>query len=895
MLSSRNQLPLLIVLTLFGTIGVRADLVDGLQGYWSFEGGFENLGCAEGGDLTGELAFLTNGAPGGSTPNQAYRFNGSNGLDTGLTPDDLNIADGDFTVAAWICVNGMDANWQSPVSEEGDRFRFGVNNGALGINTDTNGTFSERPIERDQWTHIAGVGDEDGMLGLYINGQHASKTPPVPGFPKMDMGNLNIGDQFNGDIDDVAIWDRILSGDEIEALASGASPQALPQGDPESFIYTGPYGEGGTWNVYQVGGVVGSGMPQTDWSNAQSDAASMIDPVASTGTSGSLFEADSTAEQNFAWDIAGGLDPIFEGGMANRVINQFAEQDTVAAGSHAAFVIEFQTNLPEPPPGAQRLAKPVFPDLGIPTDGMVRARMLQSNQFIFNFEDAVQVNAEGTIVADFDPPTINHVNSTNANPTGNFGDDLHLPNPPGNDDDFTTHFQGVFYVSPSEGGIHTFFAQSDDGFGFQLPGQVIEKTAGKGSVHASDPCLAYFPGPNANTDTRIVVSLEPGNHRFNFVTFNGTGDTFAELSAARGDWTEETDTSHARLFNHQAAPTINKLGVDANGWTVTMSQPGGNALFDLNMAILDIDNFAISMTNHDTLHFTDPQNAGSGNFGPAAAFPNDTVRDDDHFALFAEAKLVVPSDGTYHIGFQGDDGAFLEISGQTFSSIVEDATGQAAIANSGQRIQCDCLTGNSRTVGEISLLAGTYDIIVVYFEADLGAYFEVFASEAGGASCLLETNGAMIASDVPGLPLVDGHQFPGDLDGDGIVDINDLKELIPNAREDDDRDGWANGLETALCFDPNNSADSPNPFLGFEMNNGILNAIIHLPTDLKPGWKVDLFQSNDLKQWDLIDPTDLESQDLGNGTTRWSAGNFDGESPADFREFLQLSSSFNPG
>ena len=154
---------------------------------------------------------------------------------------------------------------------------------------------------------------------------------------------------------------------------------------------------------------------------------------------------------------------------------------------------------------------------------------------------------------------------------------------------------------------------------------------------------------------------------------------------------------------------------------------------------------SFSITNHDAVNFGDPDTdtAGGGRILPDEPFPNDTDGDDNNFLVTFEANLVVPATGTYHIGFQGDDGGYVRIPGQTFSNLIENVTGRSVIDEGGARILCDCLTGNSSTVGIISLAEGVYPVQGGFFEREGGAHFEVFALEPGtNVSALIRRNGA---------------------------------------------------------------------------------------------------------------------------------------------------------
>jgi len=81
-----------------------------------------------------------------------------------------------------------------------------------------------------EWTHLTGVQHTDGTLQLYVDGKPQERVKPkVPPIPR--NGPLLIGravyddkpsDWFSGDISEVRLYDRALTGDQIHALAAEA-------------------------------------------------------------------------------------------------------------------------------------------------------------------------------------------------------------------------------------------------------------------------------------------------------------------------------------------------------------------------------------------------------------------------------------------------------------------------------------------------------------------------------------------------------------------------------------------------------------------------------------------------------------------------------------------------
>jgi hypothetical protein len=83
-------------------------------------------------------------------------------------------------------------------------------------------------VDRDQivgqWNHVLFTFDSH-QINLYLNGRLVAENPlPIPG-PAAEWGGLIIGGHragsgrsFDGWIDEVAVWQRVLSPEDIEAV-----------------------------------------------------------------------------------------------------------------------------------------------------------------------------------------------------------------------------------------------------------------------------------------------------------------------------------------------------------------------------------------------------------------------------------------------------------------------------------------------------------------------------------------------------------------------------------------------------------------------------------------------------------------------------------------------------
>ena len=79
------------------------------------------------------------------------------------------------------------------------------------------------------WHHVAFTSDRDGVGRVYLDGEKAGEVPIAAISQAADFSgkvSFQIGpstNQFRGDLDDIAIWKRVLSPLEIKALSTAAS------------------------------------------------------------------------------------------------------------------------------------------------------------------------------------------------------------------------------------------------------------------------------------------------------------------------------------------------------------------------------------------------------------------------------------------------------------------------------------------------------------------------------------------------------------------------------------------------------------------------------------------------------------------------------------------------
>ena len=187
------------------------------------------------GNVNGNVTLGVSGAPSGSTPSGAGQFSGGNlSVPTVDVPTEFGHRDqgieASYTMACWIRPDAASFN--------GDRFFFGQ--GSQGIHHGFRGgnlyhahwghDFSgQTRLSVDEWAHTTFTYDADANTGaIYVNGVFDSQKPgqlgPNGGGPLIIGARNGGGESYIGSIDDLAIWQEVLSDDQIEALANGVSP-----------------------------------------------------------------------------------------------------------------------------------------------------------------------------------------------------------------------------------------------------------------------------------------------------------------------------------------------------------------------------------------------------------------------------------------------------------------------------------------------------------------------------------------------------------------------------------------------------------------------------------------------------------------------------------------------
>ena len=191
----------------------------------------DSSGNGNDGAINGDPVWTT-GVLGG-----ALEFSGDDYVDCG---NDASLVIRDtITVACWIKVASFTRTWETIVAMGDDSYRIGrgpSDGDAMhfGCNGTTGGNFNGvGVVTTDTWHHVAGVYDGANMY-IYVDGIEDNR---IASTGQIDASSYNLyigenpqatGRQLGGVVDDVRIYSRPLSPEEIAGLAGRTGPIHKP-------------------------------------------------------------------------------------------------------------------------------------------------------------------------------------------------------------------------------------------------------------------------------------------------------------------------------------------------------------------------------------------------------------------------------------------------------------------------------------------------------------------------------------------------------------------------------------------------------------------------------------------------------------------------------------------
>ncbi len=339
-------------------------ILDDLVAYWNLDDNFDDHALA-GGDHGGTLQGLS-GAP--TATFVAGMFGNAIDLDyadnqrieiTGGDENDFDFPGGDVSISTWFQVENFDRNWQALIAKgEGAGWRVARRGdssilGYAGGSGDTNGGPA---VDDGAWHHMVAVSENAWSTRLYIDGALAA----TGGAPNMeDRGNRMMiggnpdegGDHkrsWNGNIDDTAVWSRVLTEPEITALYNGGagatveslSGEAFPDapGHPMSALaITPPQGGAGAWGVREVWDAGGVGNLGDVVTRLNDGAGTIVDYTAPV-----INIQDSGGNGHFGNDDTYGV--VTDGHVAKEAVDNIAVVATAKVRIPADGIYTFGVN-----------------------------------------------------------------------------------------------------------------------------------------------------------------------------------------------------------------------------------------------------------------------------------------------------------------------------------------------------------------------------------------------------------------------------------------------------------------------------------------------------------------------------------------------------------------------
>ena len=232
--------------------------VVGLVGAYGFD---EGTGTTTA-DQSGSGNAATLGGPTWTTAGKfgnALSFDGVNDLVTIADANSLDLTTG-MTLEAWVRPTSLGNTWRTALMKEASgsvAYALYANGGDAGTKVPTGEIYTtgyrlapaSSPLATGAWTHVATTYD-GSVLTTYVNGVQAGQLITA-GSITTTTGALRIGgntvwaEWFQGDIDEVRVYNRARTATEIQAdmNSSISSPDTTPPSAPGTLTATGGLGQ----------------------------------------------------------------------------------------------------------------------------------------------------------------------------------------------------------------------------------------------------------------------------------------------------------------------------------------------------------------------------------------------------------------------------------------------------------------------------------------------------------------------------------------------------------------------------------------------------------------------------------------------------------------------------
>ncbi|MSU31257.1 MAG: hypothetical protein EXS25_01085 [Pedosphaera sp.] len=539
-----------------GTLGsIMWSLKVGLKAYWNFNGNFKDSTANKfDGTENGSSAIaFGSGKPG---------FGKSMVLDgidqmveiTGGEPDDLSFQGASMSLAGWFKVGSFDKTWQALVAKgEGNNWRLHRRGGEGGL-TFTGGNGGDTPTGADindgNWHHFAAINDHDGSVhgaaGVYMfmDGQLYSKNDgeanlAANGKRVMFGENPDARNRYwNGEVDDVAIWDRPISAAEISSLyANGAGVPlgilfgSAPDADKDGMTvdYEAQYGFNSGDPTDAGKDFDKDGVSNLAEQAAGSNPTNTIAPVLLSATSDGSF-----TKVVLVFDDLESLDEASASNLANY---SFSPALTVTAAALSKKTVTLTTSTQSAGATAYTVTVTGVKDLSknvIDTKNKASFySFILSNQGVLRISIWKGIN--GTPVQNlYDDPryqagtpdmigTLYSFNSRDAIPTDSL-------------ENYGASIEG--FITPTETGSYRFFDYSDDAS--QLFLSTDDKEANLVQIAEQTGCCTFFTEPDSALTSEPIALVTGKKYFVRLIYKEGGGGDYGQVA-----WRKEGDPTPA--------------------------------------------------------------------------------------------------------------------------------------------------------------------------------------------------------------------------------------------------------------------------------------------------------------------------------------------------------------
>ena len=210
----------------------QAGLNDGLVSYWPMDDDFTDAAGSNDGTLT---AFTGALAPANFTPGkfgQGIDLDGNQYVDAGTDASLDMSANDNVSISAWFRVDNFNSGWQALiVNGEGGDYRIArdASKNSLSYAGGTGDIVGSIDVNDDAIHHVLAISEAGVSTRLWVDGVLEATSSEAPDIVNDERKGLAIGGNqvqnvnrsWNGLIDDVAIWNRPLSVDEVGEIYDG--------------------------------------------------------------------------------------------------------------------------------------------------------------------------------------------------------------------------------------------------------------------------------------------------------------------------------------------------------------------------------------------------------------------------------------------------------------------------------------------------------------------------------------------------------------------------------------------------------------------------------------------------------------------------------------------------